>query len=209
MRRGKVFMEWKSKIKDECCADELEEMIINYIKAGFWSNDKILRECEQYMKDFYRHECDNITKDDLLEIIEALRKEFQNTGNQENFLKLESAFKSLMKHGIVALHYAGYTQSDGFVDCNEAAAWLQEKGTKVIGCCFYTEQDLEHLLHGDSTLLYISFGNYFEKPTAVEIGQIIVDELKAVGLCVQWDKTVETKIAIKDFKWDKYYTDNK
>jgi hypothetical protein len=114
-----------------------------------------------------------------------------------------------MKHGIVALHYAGYTQSDGFVDCNEAAVWLQEKGTKVIGCCFYTEQDLEHLLHGDSTLLYISFGNYFEKPTAVEIGQIIVDELKAVGLCVQWDKTVETKIAIKDFKWDKYYTDNK
>ena len=94
-------MEWKSKIKDECCADELEEMIINYIKAGFWSNDKILRECEQYMKDFYRHECDNITKDDLLEIIEALRKEFQNTGNQENFLKLESAIHSLRKHGIV------------------------------------------------------------------------------------------------------------
>ena len=80
-------MEWKSKIEDECCADELEEMIIDYIKAGFWSNDKILRECEQYIKDFYPNECDNITKDDLLEIIEALRKEFQNTGNQENFLK--------------------------------------------------------------------------------------------------------------------------
>ena len=40
-------MEWKNKIEDECCVDELEEMIIDYIKAGFWSNDKILRECEQ------------------------------------------------------------------------------------------------------------------------------------------------------------------
>lgn len=201
-------MEWKSKIKDECCADELEEMIINYVKAGFWSNDKILRECEEYMKDFYRYECDNITKDDLLEIIKAFRKEFQNTGNQENFLKLDLVFHSLMKYGIVALHYAGYTQSDGFEDCNEVAAWLDERGEKVVGCCFYTEQDLEHILHEDTTLLYISFGNYFEKPTAEEVGQIIVDELKANGFCIQWDKTAETKIAIKNFKWDKYYTDS-
>ena len=39
-------MEWKSKIKNQCCADELEEMIINYIKDGFLSNDVILKECE-------------------------------------------------------------------------------------------------------------------------------------------------------------------
>lgn len=32
---GKLFMEWKSKIEDECCAEELEEIIINYIRAGF------------------------------------------------------------------------------------------------------------------------------------------------------------------------------
>lgn len=58
-------------------------------------------ECEQYIKDFYRNEWEHITKDNLLEIIEALRKEFQNIGNQENFLKLESAIHSLRKHGIV------------------------------------------------------------------------------------------------------------
>ena len=125
-------MEWKNKIEDECCADELEEMIIDYIKAGFWSNDKILRECEQYIKDLYPNECDNITKDDLLEIIEALRKEFQNTGNQENFLKLELAFNSLMKHGIVALHYAGYTQLVLFADWNEMVMRLYEKGENVV-----------------------------------------------------------------------------
>ena len=70
-------MEWKSKIKDECCADELEEMIINYIRAGFWSNDKILMECEQYLKDFYRKEWNNIGKDSLLAIIEAFQKNFK------------------------------------------------------------------------------------------------------------------------------------
>jgi len=203
----RIFVEWKNKIEDECCADELEEMITNYIKAGFWSNDKILKECNQYIKDFYCDECENITQNDLLEIIKAFRKELQNTGSQENFLKLESVFKSLMKRGIVALHYAGYTQSDGFADCNEMAEWLDEKGENIVGCCFYTAQDLERILYNDSAMLYLSFGNYFEKPTAIEVGQIIADELVEIGFCVEWDKTAETKIAIKNFKWDKYYID--
>lgn len=201
-------MEWKNKIEDECCAYELEEMIIDLIKAGFLSNDEILEDCMEYIEEDYPDECDNITEDDFLEIIEMLRKEFQNTGNQENFLKLDLAFTSLMKQGIVALHYAGYTQSDGFEECNEVATELHEKGEKVVGCCFYTEQDLGHILHGDSTLLYFSFGNYFETPTAEEVGQIIVDELKTAGFCVQWDGTAETKIGIKNFKWDKYYSDD-
>ncbi len=201
-------MEWKNKIADECCADELEEMIIDNIKAGFLSNDEILEDCMEYIEEDYPDECDNITEDDFLEIIEMLRKEFQNTGNQENFLKLDLAFTSLMKQGIVALHYAGYTQSDGFEECNEVATELHEKGEKVVGCCFYTEQDLGHILHGDSTLLYFSFGNYFETPIAEEVGQIIVDELKTAGFCVQWDGTAETKIGIKNFKWDKYYSDD-
>lgn len=201
-------MEWKNKIEDECCADELEEMIIDHIKAGFLSNDEILENCMEYIEEDYPDECDNITEDDFLEIIEMLRKEFQNMGNQENFLKLDLAFTSLMKQGIVALHYAGYTQSDGFEECNEVATELHEKGEKVVGCCFYTEQDLGHILHGDSTLLYFSFGNYFETPTAEEVGQIIVDELKTAGFCVQWDGTAETKIGIKNFKWDKYYSDD-
>ena len=55
MRGVKIFMEWKNKIKNECCVNELEEMIINYIKAGFWSNDKILQEFKQHIKDFYRN----------------------------------------------------------------------------------------------------------------------------------------------------------
>lgn len=198
----------ENKIEDECCADELEEIIIDYIKAGFLSNDEISEYCMEYIEDYYPDECDNITEDDFLEIIKMLRKEFQTMGNQENFLKLDLAFTSLMKQGIVALHYVGYTQSEGFEDCNEVAAKLHEKGEKVVGCCFYTEQDLGHILHGDSTLLHFSFGNYFETPTAKEVGQIIVDAFKAVGFCVEWDGNTETKIGIKNFKWDKYYSDD-
>lgn len=48
-------MELRSKIKDECCVEELEEMIVNYIKAGFWSNEKILMDCLKLQKHFAKN----------------------------------------------------------------------------------------------------------------------------------------------------------
>ncbi len=201
-------MEWKNKIGEEDCADELEKMILDAIKAGFLSNDEISEDCTDYIEENYPDECEKIPEEDFLEIIETLRSEFQNTENQENFLKLDSVFTSLRKQGIVALHCAGYTQSEGFEDCNETASELHEKGERAAGCCFYTEQDLQHILDEDGALFYFSFGNYFENPTAEEIGQTIADAFKAAGFCVQWDGTAKTKIGIRDFKWDKHYSDD-
>ena len=43
---------------------------------------------------------------------------------------------------------------------------------------------------------------------AEEVGQIIVNELETAGFSVKWDKTGDTKIAVNDFKWDKYYVDH-
>lgn len=200
-------MEWKQKI-DECCANELEEMIIDEIKAAFLSDDVILEECEEYIEDEYPDDADRIASEELLEIIAAYRNQFQNAGDQKNFLQLDLAFHRLEEQGIVALHCAGYTQSDGFDDCNEIATERHESGEKVIGCCFYTMQDLGHLLHGESNLLYFSFGNYFDKPTAEDIGRMIEAELEAAGFSTEWEKTADAKIAIKDMVWDKQYTDD-
>lgn len=200
-------MEWKNKFHDEYCADEVEKMILDEIKAGFLSDDEILEECEEYIEDDYPEDCDSIPEDDFLEIIKTLRSTYGNTGSQENFKKLNDAFNALMNRGIVALHYAGYTQSDGFAECAEAGADLEAQGKNLIGCCFYTEQDLGHILHEDSTQLYLSFGAYLDKPTTIEVGQMITEELKNVGFDVQWNQTAETKVAIKNLIWDKYYTD--
>lgn len=201
-------MDWKKDI-DEMLAYELEERIIDDIKAGFLSNDEILEECAEYIEENYSDDVDNIPRNKLIKVIEMYRNKYQNIGSQENFLKLDIAFKRLNKHGIVSLHCAGYVQSDGFDDCNETAVKRHNNGEKVIGCCFYTMQDLEHILHGESTLLYFSFGNYFDKPTAVEIGHIIVKEFEAVGFTTQWTQSADTKVAIKDLIWDKQYSENR
>lgn len=200
-------MEWKNKI-DECCAAELADMTIHNIKAGFLSFDEILEGCKEYIEENYPEDGEAISDDEFRVIIKDLCSEFQNSGNQENYLKLDGAFNNLIKQGIVALHYAGYTQSDGFEDCNEIATERYNKGEKVIGCCFYTMQDLGHILDEESKLLRISFGNYFDNPSAEEIGQLIVRSLETSGFRVRWDRTSNTKIAIEDFKWDKYYLAN-
>ncbi len=197
-------MNWKHKI-DECLADELEEMIIENIKAGFLSDDEITEECLEYIEEDYPDDSEAISEDEFPEIIKSFRDKYQNNGNQENYLKLDAVFHNLGQRDIVALHYAGYTQSDGFDDCNEIASIKHNHGDTIIGCCFYTAQDLGHILHDENASLYLSFGNYFETPTAEDIGQIIVEELQAAGFSVQWNHTANTKIAIQNFKWDKYY----
>ena len=191
-------MEWKDRI-DEMCAYELEEQIIYSIKIGFLSNEEIQEECEEYIENY--DDVGKISSEEFLEIVMKFRKEFQNVGEQENFLKLDLAFKNMEKQGIVALHE---DCACGFEDCTEIAAKRYENGEKVIGCCFYTSQDVERILDGNR-LFYFSFGNCFEEPTTEEVGQIIVEELEKVGFVVQWNQSADTKIAIVDFVWDKKY----
>ena len=94
--------------------------------------------------------------------------------------RLDASYAALRARGIIALHNAGYTQSDGFSDCAEVYHDLTGD-EEIVGCCFYHEQDLERALEGDG--LYIAFGA-LEKADGADlaIGQVVRDELERVGL---------------------------
>lgn len=200
------FMDWKKNI-DEMLAEELEQKIIDDVKAGFLSNNDIFQECIEYVEEEYPEDLRNVSTIELSKVILLYRSQFENQGNQENFLKLDLAFDNLNKQGIVSVHCAGYVQMEGFDSCNEIAAKRYNAGENIIGCCFYTMQDLEHILHEESTLLYFSFGNYFDKPTAEDIGEIIIKEFEKAGFVTQWIPNSGIKIAIKNFVWDKKYVE--
>ncbi len=202
-----INMKWKNLL-DECCINEIEDFIIDNIKAGFLSNKEIQEEFKLYIEENYPDDVGKITDNDFSSIILELRDKFQNIGTQENFLKLDLAFNNMKKHRIIAEHCAGYTLSDGFDDCNEDATECYEKGEKVVGCCFYTMQDLENIFHNNTTLLYFAFGNYFNTPTAEEIGQMIVEELENAGFTTKWNGCANQRISITNLVWDKKYTDN-
>lgn len=51
-------------------------MIIDNIKAAFLSNHEILDECREYIKEDYPNDCENITDDEFLEIIQTIHNKF-------------------------------------------------------------------------------------------------------------------------------------
>lgn len=194
------FKELENKAGNDC-ADELKDMIISHVLEDCLEDEEIREECKEYMEEECPDALEELKEDGLTKIVSAFRSVVKNIEKQESYLKLDAAFGSLKKKGIISLHRAGYTSEEGFEDCNEIAGERYEKGEEVLGCCFYTLQDLEHTLCEGRTLLYLSFGNYFENPSAEEVGEMIVGELEKEGLSVSWNHSAEEKIAVTDFVW--------
>uniref|UniRef100_UPI004056FABF DUF6891 domain-containing protein n=1 Tax=Agathobacter sp. TaxID=2021311 RepID=UPI004056FABF len=223
-----LWKKWKKRL-DEDCADEVEELILDYVKAGFLSDEEIAEECEMYIEEEYPEDAEEIETDILEQIIGAFRKEWEGKLNaevsfgqtesslesandvssnikpQQNYQKLAAAFLGMEARGVVTAHYAGFADYDGFDKVNEEAAKRHENGETVIGCCFYTQQDLEHVFNGHPTKLYFCFGSYFDHPTIEEVGKVIVEELEKVGFTTEWNGSGDEKIAITNLHWDKTY----
>ena len=115
--------------------------------------------------------------------------------------RLASAFENLNKKGIIALHHAGYTQSDGFDDVVQTFDEHPDQRS-VVGYCYYHGQDLERVVQGDG--LYFSFGPIDSEKEDAEgprVGAIIVAELEQAGFTVDWDGTFKRRIFLPRFDW--------
>lgn len=134
---------------------------------------------------------------------EAASKNWQHPTDTE---KLVAAFDSLCQKKIVALHNAGYTQSDAIYDVQDVWKDLEDEGTKPIGHCYYHGQDLERVIKTGVLCL----GFYGEKENndkdAIAIGHKIVSVLTDAGFEVVWNGTASKRIEIKDFKWKNVFT---
>jgi len=69
--------------------------------------------------------------------------------------RLDAAFAALNKRAIIALHNAGFTQSDGYEDFRAALKRHPQRAT-VIGYCYYHSQDVKHAVQGEG--LSLAFG---------------------------------------------------
>jgi len=121
--------------------------------------------------------------------------------------KLTKAFNQLCDMNIIALHFAGYTTSDGEYEVAEVERKLRKKGVKPDGYCFYHEQDLSRAIDGDKPNLYLAFNkcNNNDEALTIEIGKKIVAVLKENGLEVNWEESSTKKIQIINFRWQQIY----
>jgi hypothetical protein len=116
--------------------------------------------------------------------------------------RLDRAFTILEAQGIIALHRAGFTQSDGLEEVEDAYDEAGGKNSDYAGHCFYTEQDQEGALDGSG--LYIGFGQLSGNDAkGVEVGQMLRAALEREGFNVDWDGTIKSRLLVKGFRWQR------
>jgi hypothetical protein len=109
-----------------------------------------------------------------------------------DFERLAETFDDLIREGIVCLHKAGYTKSDGEGDCMETIERLNELGIKAIGFCYYHSQDLGRAIDPEIRNLYLGFNSPTQNDNeALLVANRIVDKLKSHGFEVNWPGTVD------------------
>lgn len=117
--------------------------------------------------------------------------------------RLDAAFAALEGRGVIALHNAGITQSDGHDDFREAYARHPNR-TSIVGYCFYHGQDVERAVRGGG--LYFAFGPVDpneEQKEGEKVGTIVREELERTGLQVDWDGTFANRMRIPSFLWQR------
>lgn len=179
--------------------NETDESILNAIESWVWSGFYSPNEIDAMIDDNLEDDAD----EEMLRAAVAL--EFDKKAAAEGSWpdttdcdRLDQAFEELHSHGIIALHNAGYTLSDGINDVDEI---LRRRGQKGIrGYCFYHGQDVELALLGDGLML--AFGDLDDdKSKTVEVGELVRDVLERFGFAVEWNGNPETRLSIPALDW--------
>ena len=116
--------------------------------------------------------------------------------------RLDRAFIALESEGILAIHNAGLEPSDGITEVSERYHVAGGAASRVVGYCFYHRQDMEYALkHAE---LGLAFGDINgDRRRGVNIGERIRSALLAVGLQVTWNGTINDKLTINGFRWQR------
>jgi hypothetical protein len=181
--------------------NEEDQYIFDLIKVHVWAGFDTPDEVQEMISDVLEEGAD----EDMLR--KSVATEFQKKFEDEkswpkitDFDRLDSAFKALKSRGILCLHNAGYTMSDGHDDSIEAVQEYPEG--QFFGYCFYHGQDLERALSGYGLMLAYDHVKG-DVPEKINVAKVIQEELEKAGFTTDWDGTTNKKINIPNIDWKK------
>jgi hypothetical protein len=121
---------------------------------------------------------------------------------QTDWDRLDAAFVELRANGIIALHDAGMTQSDGFAEVAEEFQMRREVNVASTGFLFYGGEDVQAALADEE--LYLTFGAFEKRNenTPVVARQIIAILTKK-GLRSNWSGDIGKRLLLSPFEWRK------
>jgi hypothetical protein len=116
--------------------------------------------------------------------------------------RLDQAFAALRAEGILAIHNAGMTPSEGIAEMSEQYRAAGGKESGIVGYCFYERQDMEYALKYHK--LRLAYGDIDgDDRRGVEIGKRIRGALESAGLRVAWNGSIKDKLEITGFHWQR------
>jgi hypothetical protein len=179
--------------------NEVNQYILDAIKVHVWGGFDTPEEIQEMISDLLEEGADEKM------LRESVSVEFKKKLDAEkswppvtDLDRLDTVYQVLKANGILCLHNAGYTMSDGHEDSSEALSAYPK--AKFYGYCFYHGQDLERAVSGGGLLLAYDHVNG-DVPEKIEVAQTIQQELEKAGFTVVWDGTTNQRINIPKFVW--------
>lgn len=178
---------------------------LSEVRSWIWSGFYDVNDVQAFVGDLFE---DDETEAMLRAAVEpefAKKREAEQSWPVETDCdRLDAAFAELSDAGIVALHNAGGTTTDGIVSVGEALDEIGRDGIR--GYCFYHSQDVDRALT-DGQLL-IAFGDLHDDPRqAANVAQSVQRVLEQHGFQVEWNGDVGTRLNIPVFDWKRRLMD--
>jgi len=128
------------------------------------------------------------------------RREENDWPEETSWDRLNKVFKSLRRNGIIALHNAGFEESDGPALVEEAREASTSRSFE--GFCFYHQQDIDAAIeHGG---LALSYGSFASSPEAMRsVPEVILRNLREAGFAAEWSGNYTDRIVLVGFVWQK------
>jgi hypothetical protein len=176
------------------------EYIERFVRFGFYSSADVERIVGE---DILSGE---VSRTKIRELVKA--EVARQKSEQESWPKvtdcdrLDRAFAALRDTGILAIHNAGYTPSEGIDEMSEQYHEAGGEESRIVGYCFYHLQDMEYALkHRSLGLAYGAIDG--DRERGVGIGKRVREELGSAGLRVEWSGSIDDKMDIVGFNWQR------
>jgi hypothetical protein len=187
---------------EEIKQEALEHLTLD-IKFGFENEDELFESVREMFYDESDFD-EGWLREKISDNYSKHQRESLEWQHPTDFERLAKTFDELIAEGIVCLHNAGYTRSDGEGDCMETVERLDELGIKASGFCYYHAQDLGRAVDLESRSLYLGFNSVAENDNeAILIANRIIEKLRENSFKVDWSGTVDQRMEIKDIDWKK------
>ena len=178
-----------------------DQHVLNCIGLMVWSGYYSADDIQSMIGDILDAHCDEAVLRAAVEPELAKKRAAEATWpNTTDCDRLDAVFYALHEQGICALSNTGRERSDGYTAV--AAALATAPKGHYRGYCFYHGQDVDRAIEGHGVM--IAFGDLDDKnESGLAIGSAVASALRAAGFAVEWNGSIETRINLPAFLWQR------